>query len=159
MNKILIYSGQIKSGKTTTLHEWAKEQNNIDGILAPVINNKRHLLRIMTNEKKLLEQNDFTDKIINIGKYYFSQSVFEWGQNQLLDSFNCKNEYIIIDEIGPLELRGEGLEPAVSKIISDKLNSKKIILVVREKLVDEVIKHYKLDKTGLFVPSGGFPSL
>ena len=46
MSGIYIYTGKIKSGKTTCLQKWAAVNNNIDGILAPIINGHRHLIRI-----------------------------------------------------------------------------------------------------------------
>jgi len=54
----------------------------------------------------------------------------------------------VIDEIGPLELRGEGLEPAVSAVLAAESAAgalvANLVLVVREGLVDRVIEHYHL---------------
>ena len=37
---------------------------------------------------------------------------FLWAQNALFNSLDKNLEWLIIDEIGPLELEGKGLEPA-----------------------------------------------
>ena len=53
----------------------------------------------------------------------------------------------MIDEIGPLELNGDGLEPVISEIVNwlDTFEGK-LVLVVRDKLINDVIKKYKLEE-------------
>ena len=55
-------------------------------------------------------------------------------------------KWLVIDEIGPLELRGGGLEPMVGKILNEYKRTKnnRLIIVVRENLLEKVIEHYKL---------------
>jgi nucleoside-triphosphatase THEP1 len=54
--------------------------------------------------------------------------------------------YLVIDEIGPLELSGRGLEPMVSTILENYERSPKqhLVLVVRDYLLEKVISHYHL---------------
>jgi len=150
MSNVYILTGEIKSGKTTRLQKWAAN-NNADGILAPVIEGKRHLVRIKSGESKLLEYTgeDKTIELTKIGNYNFLTSVFEWGGKEMCDSFLGKPEWLIVDEIGPLELRGEGLEPEMNKIMDDSgQTGMNIILVVRKSLVENVIEHYGLRARG-----------
>jgi nucleoside-triphosphatase THEP1 len=150
MSSVYLLTGEIKSGKTTRLQKWAAN-NNTDGILAPVIDGKRHLTRIRSGETKLLEYTgeDKTIELTKIGNYNFLTSVFEWGRKEMYDSFLEKPEWLIVDEIGPLELRGEGLEPVVSKILNENINSEmNILLVVRKSLLETVIEHYGLRARG-----------
>jgi len=148
---IYIFTGEIKSGKTTRLQKFISGNPGTDGILAPVINGKKHLVRIKTSETKLLEH-DGIDKSITltkIGNYDFIKSVFDWGQKELYDAYLKKPSRLIIDEIGPLELKGEALEPIVSKILNDANPADtKIILVVRNFLLEKVIENYKLQSKG-----------
>ena len=148
---IYIFTGEIKSGKTTRLQKFISENPCTDGILAPVINGKKHLVRIKTNETKLLDH-DGVDKSVTLTKicsYDFIKSVFDWGQKELYDAYLQEPSWLIIDEIGPLELKGEALEPMVSKILNDgKPADTKIILVVRNFLLEKVIEHYKLHSKG-----------
>jgi nucleoside-triphosphatase len=54
--------------------------------------------------------------------------------------------WLVIDEIGPLELRGEGLHPAFN-LIFDKINPPhQIVLVVREHLLSAVFDYYRLHR-------------
>jgi len=148
MCQIHIYSDSVHSGKTSKLEQWVKKQSAVDGILAPVVNGERYLKRITSGERKLLE---ITTGAVNaakveIGRYTFSREIFKWGQNQLLDCLKNPLDWLIIDEIGPLELMGKGLEPVVSKVLSEmplSLNTR-ILIVVREFLKNKVIQHYNL---------------
>jgi len=56
--------------------------------------------------------------------------------------------YLIIDEIGPLEFRGECLSPVADEIIRNynPYNSK-IIVVFREHLSSQFLEHFKLNPT------------
>ena len=151
MNNIYIFTGEIKSGKTTKLENWVARNPGSDGILAPYINGKRYLKRIKTNETKLLEYtgNDPNMELTEICNYKFLKSVFEWGREELYYAFLQKPDWLIIDEIGPLELKSEALEPMVTQILNDKNNFNiNIVLVVRKKLVEKVIEHYKLHLKG-----------
>jgi nucleoside-triphosphatase THEP1 len=150
MSSIYLLTGEIKSGKTTRLQKWAAN-NNADGILAPVIEGKRHLVRIKSGESKLLEYagGDKAIELTKIGNYNFLTSVFEWGRNEMYYAFLGKPEWLIIDEIGPLELRGEGMEPEVNKIMADSSQTDmNVVLVVRKSLIENVIEHYGLRAKG-----------
>jgi nucleoside-triphosphatase THEP1 len=87
------------------------------------------------------------DNLVRIGKFVFLESTFNWGREQLQLSINNPSKYLVIDEIGPLELSGQGLEPVVTEIIQNREQfvKKNLILVVRENLLDQVISHYNLE--------------
>jgi nucleoside-triphosphatase THEP1 len=151
MSNIYLFTGEIKSGKTTRLEKWISENPDSDGILAPCINGKRYLKRIKSGKTKLLEYegNDKKIELTKICNYNFLKSVFDWGQNEIYEAFSQKPEWLIVDEIGPLELRGEALEPMITKILNDKnFCNTNIIFVVRKALVEKVIEHYKLHIKG-----------
>lgn len=144
MNKILIYTGRVKSGKTTRLMEWAASKKNVCGIFQPVIDEKRFVYHIDSRSLKALECSEEANSII-IGNYKFDLSTLEWARNSLLDSFYKNSDWLIIDEVGPLELEGQGLEPVISKIISECGNFKgRIIFIVREKILNRFLDHYKI---------------
>jgi nucleoside-triphosphatase THEP1 len=149
MKKILIYTGPVHSGKTTSLFQWIYTQKNVKGILQPVIDDKRFTYQIATRTLKILEtSSDKSEEIVNIGKYKFSLETFLWAQKILLEDFKNDCEWLVIDEVGPLELNGKGLEPAISKIISDREKfSGNILCVVREEMLDRFIEHYELQNS------------
>lgn len=148
MNNIYIYSGPVHSGKTTRLMQWAAGKKNIDGILQPVIDEKRFIYNISSRTLKILETAETKpdNELVKIGKYQFQKSVFDWAQNVLIDCLDKKLDWMIIDEIGPLEFEGKGLEPVISKIIiEDKKFSGNILCVVRESILKKFITYYMLE--------------
>lgn len=150
MNCIYILTGEIKSGKTTRLQKFISENSCCDGILAPEIDGYRHLVRIKSGETKLLEYlgGEPYPALTLKCSYKFLDSVFEWGMNELYMAYKENPGWLIIDEIGPLELDGKALEPMVSRILNENSNNSNIILVVRKNMVEEVIEHYNLHKRG-----------
>ncbi|OGU64351.1 MAG: hypothetical protein A2499_06250 [Stygiobacter sp. RIFOXYC12_FULL_38_8] len=144
MNKIKIVTGKIKTGKTTRLMRWATSQKNIDGIFQPVIDDKRFVYHIGSRTLKPLETSE-TENVTSIGKYNFSNQTFAWSQ-KILSDYAAKNlDWIIVDEIGPLELQGKGLEPVISKLLSERENiHSKILCVVRDSILEKFIEHYGL---------------
>jgi nucleoside-triphosphatase THEP1 len=150
MSNIYIFTGEIKSGKTTRLSKWIEKNPGADGILASEIGGKRHLVRIKTNEKKLLEYsgNDPKIELTTICNFKFINSVFGWGKEELYNALLQKPGWLIVDEIGPLELKGLALEPMVSRILQEDTESVNLVLVVRKVLVEKVIEHYGLLKKG-----------
>ncbi|MBN2423414.1 MAG: hypothetical protein JXR46_01450 [Calditrichaceae bacterium] len=145
MKEVYILSGAVHSGKTTALLKWAAHTKGVYGIAAPVINGIRYLQNLNNSEKHQLETDHDSDDNIAIGNYLFSEEIFKWGRDVLLDSLDKNPEWLVIDEIGLLELSGRGLEPAVTKALKTERKIK-IILVIRQELVAEVIKYYGLDR-------------
>lgn len=145
MKKIHILTGEIGSGKTTGLMLWVSSQKNVDGILQPVVNETRFIYHLGSKTLKQLEVESSNDTI-KIGKYNFSREVFSWAQNVLVDCMQKKLDWLIVDEIGPLELEGNGLEPAISKIISERNSFEgNIVCVVRDTMLEKFVQHYRLE--------------
>ncbi|MCX6156516.1 MAG: hypothetical protein NTY74_00875 [Ignavibacteriae bacterium] len=151
MSNVYIFTGEIKTGKTTRLQKWVGDNPDADGILSPVIDGRRHIVSIKSNETRLLEYHgdDKSTELTKIGNYNFLTSVFEWGREELYKVYLQKPKWLIVDEIGPLELRGEGLEPEVCRILNDDGNDEtNVVLVVRKPLLEKVIEHYGLHTKG-----------
>jgi len=150
MKTINILSGPVQSGKTTRLIAWVKYHRHCAGILSPVIHNQRFIYSILANDYRRLESIDdlaVDNEVVKIGKYSFLQSTFHWAKSELQIAMENTPPYLVIDEIGPLELSGQGLEPMVSNILQNYERSQKhrLILVVRESLLERVISHYGLE--------------
>lgn len=143
-NKIWLLSGPIHSGKTSALLKFSKLHSDIGGFICPDINGKRHLLNINTHQIHPFQiDNPLTEQDICIGKYIFSNTTFQIAHTILTTAADHQYTYFVIDEIGKLELNNNGLEPALSKALS-QLRNTCIIIVVRDYLLDDVIAHYRL---------------
>jgi hypothetical protein len=178
---VYVVSGRIQTGKTTRLRAWCADRLShpladgarpaIDGILAPVVNGHRHLLHVPTGVLRDLEDLSGGASAVNVRRFTFNADVFAWARSCLLGAARPTPQsqalpaWIIVDEIGPLELSGGGLEPAVSGLLSlagfgadgkprvrhsghkpdrSERGRTRVVLVIRENLVDDVLKHFGL---------------
>jgi nucleoside-triphosphatase len=153
LGKIFIMTGPVHTGKTTRLMQWSMTQKNIDGILQPVIDEKRFIYHLSSRTIKNLET-DQTENITEIGRYKFSNDTFLWAQKMILQALQKQPGWLVIDEIGPLELNGKGLEPVASEILSKNGNDRiNILCVVRDSIIDKFIDNYNLkDRYEIFNP-------
>lgn len=144
---IYIFSEPIQTGKTTLLTQWIASETNIGGILTPDINGQRVLYDIGAGLLKPFQLANSEDGI-PIGQFVFDPRTFEYAGNILQDSFQHDYDWIIIDEIGRLELnRNKGLEPYFSDFLQQfkQQHSKtKLLLVIRDYLLQEAISFYGL---------------
>jgi nucleoside-triphosphatase THEP1 len=54
-----------------------------------------------------------------------------------------KPGWLVVDEIGPLELKGQGFHDVLRELLQKRKEN--IILVVREGLVQQVTEHFKIE--------------
>ncbi len=150
--KIFILTGDPGEGKTTALQQWI-DKNNIraHGVLMPVIDGERHFLNPYMDVNVSAEASPEVknpDNIHEVGPYKFSIKAFKVARSWLRIKPPLNADYFIVDEIGPLELRGEGLEPELSSVVKSAVSGElphKLVLVIRESILSDAIKHYKLD--------------
>ncbi|MFT4770970.1 MAG: nucleoside-triphosphatase THEP1 [Cryomorphaceae bacterium] len=145
---IYILTGDIRTGKTTALLEWTTGRKDADGLLCPDDEKgKRYFLKVESREKFPLEVEVENERSISIGSFLFLKSAFAEANHYLIS--RCTEhlgQYLIIDEIGKLELKNEGLHIAAEALIPNYMinDSEHLILVVRKSLVDEVINQYQI---------------
>jgi nucleoside-triphosphatase THEP1 len=143
-SEIWLLTGPIHSGKTSCLMAAFEERNDVAGFLCPD-RQERRFLHDLSNHTEYPFQIDAisSHEDVVIGKYIFSADGFKKAHAILDKAPDPSVNYFIVDEIGRLELKGQGLEPALSKCLQ-RLNSCTIILVVRDYLLQDVIQHYHL---------------
>ena len=77
------------------------------------------------------------------------KSAFKKANDYLISiASEVESSYLIIDEIGKLELRNEGLHRSAEALISrfKRDNAQHVIVVVRDYLLDAVWKHYTISE-------------
>lgn len=144
MSVIYILSGPIRSGKTSTLLRWISHQKSIGGILTPDINGERVFQMLPENQILPMLTNSEEEEVLEVGRFRFSKNSFQKAIQSIYRSLEEKKDWIVIDEIGPLELRGEGFADVLHDLIRNKERVYKILLVVREGLVEKVIDYFNL---------------
>jgi len=86
--------------------------------------------------------------LVTVGRYKFKKTVFEWGRNVLKKASTKNHTYLVIDEIGILEFRGEGSSHVTDEVIRNyNTYNSKIIVVLSEHLTSQFFKHFKSNPT------------
>lgn len=153
MNKpnVFYVTGPLHSGKTTRLREWCQDRTDVGGLFQPVIDGIRHFVDIKTGNKIPMEAQPGEVDFLEIGKFRFTKSSFDWASNVLVEALEVKPvKYLIIDEIGPLEMRGEGLHQIVDNILQGYMPETSIVLVIRDYLMEVLLNHYHIKHTQAF---------
>ncbi len=144
---IKIISGDTRAGKTTHLFREYAQNPDADGILQPVVDGIRCNYYLKTRELRKLEVTGASvEDVQKIGNYCFSTAEFERTRNYLY-AIPDQNRITIIDEIGPLELEGRGMEPGLRELITiHAVDPHLLILVVRSKILDTFFERYAVDR-------------
>lgn len=147
-NNIFIISGAVRSGKTTFLKELIRllKQNQahkkIGGIIAHGIdkNGERFgfdIEDIASGQTHFLCSQKPDNEKQKIGRFYFSPEGIAFGQKALTGNIK-QLDLLVIDEIGPMELKGKGWFDGVELALQQpQLN---MIWVVRKHLLESVLK-------------------
>jgi nucleoside-triphosphatase THEP1 len=155
LKRIFILTGDIQSGKTTSLLKWSENRNDVHGILTPVINSKRIFLEVETKEQFPMEALEDEKETISVGRFIFSQRSFANAKNIISNSIQ-KNGWLVIDEIGLLELKGEGFHDVLIRALQEN-SSQKILLVVRDSILEMAKKKFGIKKAILIKSADELP--
>lgn len=149
MSKIIIITGNVRSGKTTFLKKIInalQEQKtlNIAGIIASGIdkNGERYgfeIEELSTGQKFLLSTKKAVKGKEKIGSFYFNNQVFEQITRSIVEKLP-QTDLLIIDEVGYLELKGKGWFGLIDKAIQQ---NKPMILVVRKRILDNILSLWR----------------
>ncbi len=137
---IYLLTGPIRSGKTTALMQWASSLKDVSGIVTPDLNGIRQFLNLSNNEYFNMEANAGEEEM-TIGKFAFSKKNFDKA-NRIIKSAVDHKGWLLVDEIGPLELNGNGFHLSLVPIFKNR--NEKMLFVVRAGLVDKVCAYYNL---------------
>lgn len=149
--QVYILTGAQGEGKTKRCLELVKllkeSGKSVGGILAPgfwEINTRSafELVDLSTNKKIPFAQRDCWKNWIKLKGFYFNPLAIEKGK-AILSLAVKQNDWIVLDEIGKLDMEGHLWGPIFEELI--QIPNKKWILCVRNSFVDDVIRHWHLD--------------
>lgn len=152
---IIVFTAPVNAGKTTALMEWVKGKGNIGGFLAPDIDGRRRLYFLRSRQLHDFQLTETAAKkaapgeTVAIGRFFFDASAFALARQTLLEDSERGCRWVIIDEVGKLELQGKGLEPAAGEAVRKFMTGEapgKLLLVVRNELVEKVAAYYGLEQ-------------
>jgi nucleoside-triphosphatase THEP1 len=146
MNNILILTGETGTGKTTRLNEWLENKKNIKGVLTPVVSGLRMFYDIERKEYfPMIAENEDS---FEIGKYRFSRKAFNKAEEIIRKGIN-NADMLVIDEIGPLEIRGEGFYNILTEILKLDKHTFQLLLIVRKSMLEEFIFKFRITHSEL----------
>jgi nucleoside-triphosphatase THEP1 len=142
---VYILTGVIQSGKTTLLKQLVRllkqKGINVRGHLSEAVhqNNEKigyDLLDIKDGTFFPFLRMEGDEDWERIGHYFFMPLSLKKAEAILLGDPDA--EVFIVDEIGPLELKGKGLWPALMEKLAQ--SSAKILIVVRKNILHDMIE-------------------
>lgn len=157
---IFILTGPVNSGKTTLLKrvvkELKKQKFKVDGFLSEALWENEEKIgfnlfdlrgeRVIPYIRKS-GQRDWERS----GSYFFTPQGMNWAKQAILRS--AEADIFVVDEIGPLELSGKGLWPALDKITFERAQI--FLFVVRKSILNDLLKVLRKGKKRIFDVENG----
>ena len=145
---VSIISARRGEGKTTFLRAYAAraatEGRSVGGIASPAVfegdrrigydlldlgrNHSCSLARVVTAE----------NGVPTVGRYRFDDTAVATGSAAILAAVHDGLDVIAVDEVGPLEFRGQGWAPALETALRELNADQELVVVVRASLADEL---------------------
>ncbi len=154
--KVCILTGETGDGKTSLLQKLTTELKEKGirpgGILAPRIMEGEmttgyDVLNIGSGIRTPFLRLTNPD-ITGVERFTQLEAGYMAGLKALDPDNNKDSHVMVVDEAGPLELRGEGWAGRISELL--KINEWQIILVVRKSLVNEVIRKFGINDPAIY---------
>jgi nucleoside-triphosphatase THEP1 len=148
-NKFFIISGDRGSGKTTLAEKFISilQQNGIKvgGIITRSAPTERYAMKdaydavdILTGEQyPLLTTEAGAERTKSFGRFILHADTFSWAASRIEEAIDTCGA-LIIDELGPLEVKREGYYHIAKKVVSRYKGL--ILFIVRSGLVDQITK-------------------
>ena len=150
--KIFVLTSPVRSGKTTRLAAWAAARPGVAGLLMPDTPAGRVFRELGSGAEWPTAAAEADANPLLVGRFRFSRAAFERANGALLAAAaRPATRWLVVDEIGPLELRGEGLAPALRQVLAAPGAGFGLVLVVREVLREAAETAFGLGETEDFV--------
>jgi nucleoside-triphosphatase THEP1 len=155
--KIFVVKGKIDSGKTTMVkslfENLAIKNINVGGIFTQkIFENKERIgydvVGIKTKTPEIFLRTDHCEKCDKVGIFSIFPKALQKGYESLRPENNTKEQLVIIDEVGLLELDGKGWAKCLEELIQNGRNH--LLIVVREELAEAVIEKWQLKPAVVF---------
>lgn len=143
-NRIL--TGDKGQGKSTAVKEMYAGKPGIDGIITVRREGDLRDFHILSKGESWSMQGseDYDGPWLEVGRFRFSDEAFRRASQYLLESARKpETRLLVIDEIGPLELRGLGFAEVLKQIIEMPAGPD-LLLVVRSGLEQKVREYFWL---------------
>ncbi len=150
---VTIVTGKMNQRKTTTIKALYEKEKKGDGfiLVKQMIGTRVHsyeAMRCSTNEKRVLLRHEYFYKNKDvyqqsIGPYIVDETTLNWINESIKEMIRVKTQPIFLDEIGNWELKGQGFNDILIKLLKSDLE---LVLTTRDSLLSEVVKKYQITK-------------
>jgi nucleoside-triphosphatase len=161
--RFILWTGPKHSGKTTAAGDLARqarrEGRGVAGLLAPAVHESGRLAGFDAIDLRTGERVSPASRRAESGGcegLRFTAEGRKLGKAALSVSAAGRADLVIVDEFGPLELRGQGWRKDVDLLLAG--TDSVVLLVVREELVEQVERLYA-DYQGRILAAGGKDSI
>ncbi len=146
---VLIITGETHQGKTTFTQKMVsmmmEQSYPLTGFLtiksSETDNIPSYTLKLIPqNESLPFIESVSHEKWIKFRKYYFNPEAFQIGMKHVEAGISAASKYVILDEIGPLEMENKGWAPLIENLCAQPNIIQ--VWVIRQHLVPLVIKKW-----------------
>ncbi len=154
---VSVLTGGKGEGKTTYLtkiiEKFKAQSISVGGIFSPrVIENNitigYDVVDIMSNNRERFLRISDNNNLEKIGRYRILPEGLKMGSRALLSKNNRLNKFVIIDEVGALELQGHGWAGNLNELM--KVSNCHLLLTVREGFIDQVIQKWNINREDVY---------
>jgi nucleoside-triphosphatase THEP1 len=153
--RVRLIHGEVGSGKTRRAAVWVESEalagRTVAGVLALKSPAGRQFMDIATGDQMPLEHPVGDEVAIPVGRFRFRQAAFDWAVQRIEQALGSAGS-VVIDEVGPLEMRGGGFAPLLDRLERDYPGIERVLLV-RSGLVEGVVDRFCRDAVTAFDPS------
>jgi nucleoside-triphosphatase THEP1 len=137
---VRILHGPVGSGKTSRALVWIAGQrpDEVGGVVTLKTETGRVMRDLETGEFMAMEGAAEDEPVATVGPFRFRVAAFDWAGAVLTRAAETR-PFVVVDEVGPLELRGEGLAPALTVLLASRATP---VLIVRTPLVGAVVEAF-----------------
>ncbi len=164
MNKLILVTGAVNSGKTTLLSAFCSRLDFDKGLrlggvicMVPLPGKDKIdwvLTDLHTGEAQLLMTLREMDGWEKRGRFFIDASVFSWANHCIVQAFE-DTDCLVFDEIGAIELEGNGLYSSFSLALQEYPGI--IIAAVRDTLLEQVASTFSLNLMEADILKTGIP--
>lgn len=146
-----IVVGPINSGKTTQLIQMYETLGGDEGfaLIKNMVGDKVHSYqarKLSTGEERLFivrdewKSEDFVSES-QVGPYLFSGEIRQWIETTLKEAVLKGGQEIFLDEIGFLELDGQGFYTLLKDLLKANIH---LYIVIREGILEKVLQFFSI---------------
>ncbi len=156
-SRIYVITGKIHGGKTTLVtrlaEQFKKESITVSGFIAPGsfqqgVRSDFTLINVKNGEQIPLATLGARKGWMNFRRFSFNPVAFQLGEAWIREGVSSQDQLVIIDEVGPMELKGLGWDSTLKYL---EMQSDIVQLwIVREQMLQEVLGHWNIPHSQVF---------